>query len=150
MSAPSESKLIPCASCGATNRVPLEKLRGKVQPVCGRCKSPLALSSHPVVVTDTNFTREVAQSPLPVLLDMWAAWCGPCRMIAPVIEQLAAELGGRVRVGKLNVDENPQVAARFGVQSIPTLLVIKDGKEVDRLVGVQPKQEILRRLQTLI
>jgi thioredoxin 2 len=150
MSAASESKLIPCASCGATNRVPLEKLRGNVQPVCGRCKSPLGLASHPVVVTDANFAREVGQSPLPVLLDMWAAWCGPCRMIAPVVEQLAAELAGRVRVGKLNVDENPQVAARFGVQSIPTLLVLKNGREVDRLVGVQPKQEILRRLQTLI
>ncbi|HEX8090867.1 MAG TPA: thioredoxin, partial [Blastocatellia bacterium] len=142
--------LIPCASCGATNRVPLEKLRDKAQPVCGRCKSPLALANHPVVVTDANFAREVAQSPLPVLLDMWAAWCGPCRIIAPVIEQLAAELAGRVRVGKLNVDENPQVTARFGVQSIPMLLVFKDGREVDRLVGVQPKQDILRRLQTLI
>ncbi|MFP5261362.1 MAG: thioredoxin [Blastocatellia bacterium] len=150
MSAASESKLIPCASCGATNRVPLDKLRGNAQPVCGRCKSSLGLASHPLVVTDANFAREVGQSPLPVLLDMWAAWCGPCRMIAPVVEQLAAELAGRVRVGKLNVDENPQVAARFGVQSIPTLLVLKNGREVDRLVGVQPKQEILRRLQTLI
>jgi thioredoxin 2 len=150
MSATSESQLITCASCGATNRVPLDKLKGKAQPICGRCKSLLALSAHPVTVTDANFASEVAQSPLPVLLDMWAEWCGPCRMIAPVIEQLAAELAGRVRVGKLNVDENRQVAARFGVRSIPTLLVLKDGREVDRLVGALPKQEILRRLQTLI
>jgi len=150
MSAASESKLISCTSCGATNRVSLERLGGKAQPVCGRCKSPLALSAHPVTVTDTNFASEVAQSPLPVLLDMWAAWCGPCRMIAPVIEQLATELAGRVRVGKLNVDENPQTAARFGVQSIPTMLVIKDGREIDRLVGALPKQEILRRLQSFI
>lgn len=150
MSAASESKLIPCQSCGATNRVPLEKLGGKAQPICGRCKKPLALSAHPVTVTDANFAHEVAQSPLPVLLDMWAAWCGPCRMIAPAIEQLATELAGRVRVCKLNVDENPQTAARFGVQSIPTLLVLKDGREVDRLVGALPKQEILRRLQEFI
>jgi thioredoxin 2 len=150
MSAASESQLIPCARCGATNRVPLEKLHGKAQPICGRCKSPLALSVHPVIVTDANFASEVGQSPLPVLLDMWAEWCGPCRMIAPVIEQLAVELAGRVRVGKLNIDENRQVAARFGVRSIPTLLVLKDGREVDRLVGAMPKQEILRRLQALI
>jgi thioredoxin 2 len=150
MSAASESRLIRCESCGATNRVPVEKLRGNARPVCGRCKSALALSAHPVTVTDANFASEVGQSPLPVLLDMWAAWCGPCRMIAPVIEQLAAELAGSVRVGKLNVDENPQVAARFNVRSIPTLLVLKNGREVDRLVGALPKQEILRRLQALI
>jgi thioredoxin 2 len=150
MSAPSESKLISCPSCGATNRVPLEKLGGKAQPICGRCKKPLALSTSPVPVTDANFAREVAQSPLPVLLDMWAPWCGPCRMIAPTIEQLAAELAGRVRVCKLNVDENQQTAARFGVQSIPTLLVLKEGREVDRLVGALPKQEILRRLHAFI
>jgi thioredoxin 2 len=150
MSAPSESQLIRCASCGATNRVPLEKLRGNAQPVCGNCKSPLALSAHPVTVTDANFASEVEQSPLPVLLDMWAAWCGPCRMIAPVIEELATELAGRVRVGKLTVDENRKVSARFDVRSIPTLLIIKNGREVDRLVGALPKGEIMRRLQTHI
>jgi thioredoxin 2 len=150
MSATSESQLIRCASCGATNRIPLEKLRDKAQPICGRCKSELDLSVRPITVTDTNFASEVEQSPLPVLLDMWAAWCGPCHKIAPVIEQLATELEGRVRVGKLNVDENRQTAARFRVQSIPTLLVLKNGREIDRLVGALPKQDILRRLQTLI
>ena len=150
MSAPSESKLIRCASCGTTNRVPLEKLRGHAQPICGKCKNLLELSVHPITVTDANFATEVEQSPLPVLLDMWAAWCGPCRMIAPVIEQLATELDGRVRVGKLNVDENKKVAARFRVQSIPTLLILKNGQEIDRIVGAMPKQEILRRLQTHI
>lgn len=150
MSAASESQLIPCASCGATNRVPLEKLRGNVQPICGRCKSLLAASAHPITITDANFASEVEQSPLPVLLDMWAVWCGPCRMIAPAIEQLTTELAGRVRVGKLNIDENPQTAARFGVRSIPTLLVLKNGREIDRLVGALPKQEILRRLKSVI
>ena len=101
-------------------------------------------------MTDENFAAEVERSSLPVLLDLWAAWCGPCRMIAPVIEQLAAELAGRVKVAKLNVDDNKQTAARFGVRSIPTLLVFKDGREVDRLVGALPKQEILRRLQSFI
>jgi len=82
-----------------------------------------------------------------LLVDAWAPWCGPCHMIAPVIDQLATELAGRVRVVKLNVDDNPQTAARFDLRSIPTLLVLKAGREVDRLVGVQPKQEIVRRLE---
>lgn len=81
------------------------------------------------------------------MLDFWAAWCGPCRMIAPVIDALAKELAGKATVGKLNVDENQRTAGRFGVQSIPTLLIVKNGREVERLVGAQPKESILRRLQ---
>lgn len=150
MSAATDALLIGCPSCGATNRVPREKLDGHHQPVCGRCKTPLSASAHPVIVTDANFASEVAASPVPVLLDLWAEWCGPCRMIAPVIEQLAAELAGRVRVAKLNVDENPQTAERFDVRSIPTLLVFKDGQVIERLVGALPKSEIERRLQALI
>ena len=85
-----------------------------------------------------------------MLLDMWAAWCGPCRMIAPVIEQLAAELSGRVLVGKLDVDANPQTAAQFRVQSIPTLLILQNGREVDRIVGAAGKAAMLQRLQRFI
>jgi thioredoxin 2 len=150
MSTPTEAKVITCSSCGAKNRVPLQKLQGGLEPICGRCKSPLSVSTHPVTVTDATFAHEVERSPLPVLVDMWAEWCGPCRMIAPAIEQLAAELAGRVRVAKLNIDENPATPSRFGVRSIPTLLVFKDGREADRLVGAMPKQEILRRLQAFI
>ncbi len=102
------------------------------------------------MVTDASFAEQVERSPLPVLLDMWAPWCGPCRMIAPVIEQLAGELAGRVRVAKLNTDENQMTASRFSVRSIPTLLVLKEGREIDRLVGALPKEEILRRLQAVI
>jgi thioredoxin len=83
-------------------------------------------------------------------VDAWAPWCGPCHMIAPIVDQLATELAGRVRVVKLNVDDNPQTAARFDLRSIPTLLVLKAGREVDRLVGVQPKQEIVRRLERVL
>ena len=143
----SDMRLIRCPSCGATNRVPPEKLGQGLQPVCGRCKSPLLADSKPVTVTDATFSAEVERSPLPVLLDLWAPWCGPCRMIAPMVEELSAEMAGRVRVAKLNVDENPATAARFNVRGIPTLLVLKAGQEVDRIVGVQPKSEIARRLQ---
>ena len=150
MSTPTEARVITCSSCGANNRVPTEKLSEGLQPVCGQCKSPLPVSAHPITVTDANFADEVERSPLPVLLDMWAPWCGPCRMIAPVIEQLASELAGRVKVAKLNTDENPMTGSRFNVRSIPTLLVLKDGQEIDRLVGAMPKQEILRRVQAVI
>jgi thioredoxin 2 len=142
--------LIRCAACGAMNRVPLARLESGRKPVCGRCKTPLPLSAKPVIVTDANFATEVERSPTPVLLDMWAAWCGPCRMLAPVIEELSAEMAGRVRVAKLDVDANPSTAARFNVRSIPTLLVLQGGREVDRIVGVQPKDEIARRLERAI
>ena len=145
-----ETLLIRCAECGATNRVPREKIEQGLQPKCGRCKSPLQVQNAPMTVTDGTFAAEVERSPIPVLVDAWAAWCGPCRMIAPVIEELAAELAGRVKVAKLNVDENPAMASRFGLRSIPTLLVMKGGREVDRLIGVQPKQEILNRLQRVM
>jgi thioredoxin 2 len=150
MSTPTEARVITCPSCSAKNRVPDEKLREGLHPVCGQCKTPLTVSAPPVTVTDANFAEEVERSPLPVLLDMWAPWCGPCRMIAPIIEQLASELAGQVKVAKLNTDENPMTGSRFNVRSIPTLLVLKDGKEIDRLVGAFPKQEILRRLESVI
>jgi len=127
----------------------LEKIGRGLQPVCGRCKTALPFENKPVKVTDANFAAEVERSPLPVLLDMWAPWCGPCGMVAPVIEELAAEMAGRVRVAKLNVDENPATAARFGVQSIPTLLLLKGGRELDRIVGVQSKAAIVQRLERI-
>jgi thioredoxin 2 len=125
----------------------LEKIGKGLQPVCGRCKTALPFDNRPVTVTEANFTAEVERSALPVLLDMWAPWCAPCRMVAPVIEELAAEMAGRVRVAKLNVDENPATAARFGVQSIPTLLLLKGGRELDRIVGMQSKAAIVQRIE---
>jgi thioredoxin 2 len=145
-----EAQLIQCAVCGATNRVPLEKIKQGLAPVCGRCKNALPISIHPITVTDATFAADVERSPLPVLLDLWAAWCGPCQMIAPVIEQLSKEMAGRIRVAKLNVDENPVTAERFHIRSIPALLILKSGQEIDRIVGAQPKSEIVRRLEKTI
>jgi thioredoxin 2 len=142
-----DAQLIRCSSCGAINRVPMDKVARGLKPVCGRCKTEIRADNKPVTVTDATFAAEVERSPVPVLLDMWAPWCGPCKMIAPVLEELAEEMAGRVRVAKLNVDENPATATRFNVMSIPTLLVLKGGREMERIVGVQPKTEIVRRLE---
>ena len=139
--------MVVCPVCGATNRVPGDRLVQGLAPVCGKCRAPLPVGT-PQAVTDASFAQDVLRSPVPV--DAWAPWCGPCHMIAPVIDQLATELAGRVRVVKLNVDENPRTAAQFDLRSIPTLLVLKDGREVDRLVGVQPKREIARRLERVL
>jgi thioredoxin 2 len=142
-----ETALIDCPSCGARNRVPLAKLAAGRNPVCGKCKRPLPAGTAPMTVSDDTFAAAVEQSPLPVLVDAWAAWCGPCRAIAPIVDELATELAGRVRVAKLNVDENPLTSQRFALRSIPTLLLFKEGREVDRIVGAQPKAQIRQRLE---
>src|SRR5688572_27156729 len=144
----SDSIVISCPSCGAANRTARQKVEAGLRPVCGRCKKPLPVGKQekgPVTVTDATFEGEVMRSAGPVVVDMWAPWCAPCRMLSPVIDELASEMAGRVRFAKLNVDENPRTAARFDVSGIPLLVVFKDGREVDRMVGLQPKAEIARR-----
>ncbi len=143
----SDALMIQCPACGTVNRVPQAKLAQGQRPVCGNCKAALPLSAGPITVTDQSFLNDVERSSLPVLLDLWAPWCPPCRMVAPIVEELATEMAGRVQVAKMNVDENPDTSRRFQVQSIPTLLVLKAGKEIDRMVGAQPKSEIVKRLE---
>jgi thioredoxin 1 len=103
--------------------------------------------SKPQVVSDQNFETEVIKSETPVLVDFWAQWCGPCRMVAPVLEEIANEQGEKVKIVKLDVDANPITAGRFGVRSIPTMILFKNGREADRVIGYQPKDQILRRLE---
>jgi len=101
-------------------------------------------------LTEGNFSQEVLKASTPALVDLWAPWCGPCRMIAPMVEELAGTYHGKMKFGKLNVDDHPQVAAQFRIMNIPTLLIFKNGQEVDRIVGVQPKEELVRRLNQVL
>jgi thioredoxin 2 len=145
-----EAPTIRCPSCGSLNRVRTEKIAEGLRPRCGQCKAPLPAFDKPITVTDGTFETEVVRSPVPVLLDLWAPWCGPCVMMAPILEELAVEMAGRLRVAKLNVDDNPATAARFNAHSIPTLVALKGGREVDRMIGVQPKAEITRRIERVL
>ncbi len=141
--------LVKCKNCGTMNRIPSDKLHLKAK--CGKCKAPLELQEFaggvPVTITDANFDVEVVQSPIPVLVDCWAPWCGPCRMVSPIVDEIARDLAGSLKVGKLNVDENPLVASRFQIMSIPTLLIFKNGQVVDQIVGALPKNQIMARIK---
>ena len=144
--------VIVCGKCGAKNRVEESRLATS-EAKCGRCGEKLEATasghdSKPVVITDQTFEREVLRGRgVPVLVDCWAPWCGPCRMIGPIMDQLAAESHGQYRIAKLNVDENPQTSARFQISSIPTMLIFKEGQLIDRLIGAQPKQAIAEQLR---
>ena len=142
-------RVVVCHKCGAKNRVDESRLS---EAKCGRCGEKLqataGIDSKPEVITDQTFERDVLQARgQPVLVDCWAAWCGPCRAIAPVMDQLAAESQGQYRITKLNVDENVQTASRYQIASIPTMLIFKDGQLIDRIIGAHPKQAIAERLQ---
>ncbi len=100
-----------------------------------------------IVLTNQNFEAEVMQSDIPVLVDFWAVWCGPCKMLAPIVSEIAQEYEGKVKVGKVNVDDEPALAGRFGISSIPTLILFKNGQQAAVSVGVRPKEELVQMLQ---
>ena len=106
--------------------------------------------SKPVTISDSNFDQVVLQAEMPVLVDFWATWCGPCRMVAPVVEELAGEYDGRISFAKVEVDSNPQIASRYGIMSIPTLILFKDGKPVSNIVGFRPKAELKKSLDAAL
>ena len=130
---------MPCAECGAVNRIP--KARLAEEPRCGRCKHGL-LPGTPIESNEQRFRAEVESSPVPVLVDFWAPWCGPCRAVAPVLAAIAQERKGQLKIVKINVDENPQLAARFKAHSIPMMTLFKEGRVVETIVGAQPKKAL--------
>ena len=134
---------LSCHGCGAVNRVPLRRLAQG--PVCGRCRQPLGVE-HPIEVSDRTFGSLIAESALPVLVDFWAPWCGPCRALAPELEQVARQAGRKLLVAKLNSDDNPATSAAYGIRSIPSMVLFEDGREKQRLMGAMPAREILARI----
>ncbi len=136
-----DSLHVVCGHCHTTNRVPRARLAD--QPACGSCKAPL-FSGHPIALDGAGFERHVASSDLPVVVDFWAPWCGPCRAMAPAWEQAAARLEPRVRLAKLDTEAEPGIAQRFGIRSIPTIVLFRNGREVARQSGALSLPQILR------
>lgn len=127
--------------------VDLERIREKKKlEVLNEMKKKETSENAPITLGDAHFNEIVQKHPL-MLIDCWAAWCGPCRMIAPIIDELARDYSGRITVGKLNVDDNPETSTKFCIASIPTMLIMKDGKEVERLIGACPKKNIEEKLR---
>ncbi|MDQ7823077.1 MAG: thioredoxin domain-containing protein [Candidatus Eremiobacteraeota bacterium] len=140
-----DSMIIRCTKCGAGNRVQFERLHQ--EPLCGRCKSPLPPPwVTPIAVTDESFGDEVSRSPLPVLVDFWSPRCGPCQALAPVLEQLAYEMAGKLKICKVNVDMSRASAARFGIEAVPTLLFFRGGVLLETMRGALPREAILGRI----
>ena len=134
-----------CPHCDAINRVPEDRLGNR--PTCGKCKQPL-FTGHPVELTDRNFARHIGKSGIPVVVDFWAPWCGPCKMMAPHFESAAGQLEPRVRLAKLNTEQAQQTAAQFGIRSIPTLAVFKNGREVARQAGAMDARSLTGWIQS--
>lgn len=136
----SDPKHIVCPHCDAVNRVPTDKLGAN--PTCGKCKQPL-FTAHPVELTEANFMRHITNSDIPVLVDFWAPWCGPCKMMAPAYSQAAQVLEPQIRVVKLNTEQAQSLAAQFNIRSIPTLALFKGGREVARQAGAMDANSIV-------
>jgi len=136
-----DSKHIVCPSCNATNRLPADRLAAG--PKCGKCGEAI-FTGHPAELTDQGFQKHVGRNDIPVVVDFWAPWCGPCKMMAPAFEQAAAELEPNMRLAKLNTEVEQSTAAHFNIRSIPTLVLFKNGREVARQPGAMGAADIVR------
>jgi len=139
-----DSSIVVCPGCQSPNRIPAARLADA--PRCGKCKKPL-FSGRPIKLGDRTFDQHLSRSDLPLVVDFWAPWCGPCKMMAPYFEQAAAELEPRVRFAKVNTDENPILAQRYGISSIPTTAVFKNGREVARQAGAMNLPQLVQWLR---
>ncbi len=135
----SDTKHIVCPSCDATNRIPIDKITA--DPSCGKCHKPLFIQ-HPVVLNTDNFQKHINRNDIPVVVDFWAPWCGPCKMMAPAFEQASAELSPQVRLAKLNTEDEQTIGAQMNVRSIPTMIMFKNGREVARQAGAMSTADI--------
>lgn len=142
-----DKKHIVCTHCGAVNRISTLRLVDK--PVCGKCKKKLFTGS-PIELNDNNFSKVITKSDIPVIVDFWADWCGPCKMMAPAYSEASAKLEPQVILAKLNTEQAQQTAARFGIRSIPCLIMFKDGKEHSRQTGAMSTPQIIQWAQSLL
>ncbi len=141
----SDKKHIVCPHCSAVNRIPASRLADK--PICGKCKQPL-FTGHPIELTDQNFAKFIAKSDVPVVVDFWAEWCGPCKMMAPAFAEASVQLEPNIILAKLNTEVAQQTAAQFGIRSIPNIIIFKNGKEVLRQAGALNTQQIVQWAQS--
>ncbi len=141
----SDKKHIVCPHCSAVNRIPASRLADK--PICGKCKQPL-FTGHPIELTDQNFAKFIAKSDVPVVVDFWAEWCGPCKMMAPAFAEASVQLEPNIILAKLNTEVAQQTAAQFGIRSIPSIIIFKNGKEVLRQAGALNTQQIVQWAQS--
>lgn len=145
----SESLIVVCPHCHTPNRVPAARLDAGAGGTCGKCKGAL-FTGAPVEVDAAAFDKHVGRAGLPIVVDFWAPWCGPCRMMGPIVDAMAEKYAGQIKVTKVNVDEAGDIAGRYGIRSIPTLMIFKGGQQVDTVVGAVPESELSGRLDKVV
>jgi thioredoxin 2 len=146
-----DSFIVICPKCGAKNRIPGSRADKKA--FCGKCHVPIdaaSLSIHPISASDANFSKVVLNCPGAVLVDFWAPWCGPCRTVSPILDNIAKKYAGKLKVVKVNVDENPVTASHYSIRSIPNLILFKNGNAIKNIIGAQQQEELERHLAEVL